>query len=352
MSLLRLPGLVDIHVHLRDPGQTHKEDFFTGTSAALAGGYTHVFDMPNNAEPIVSLERLERKIASAQKQAVSSIGFHFGSLGENFDEFEKVKDRVFGLKLYLNMTTGGFIINPDAMEKICEHWPKDKPILLHTEADIIERALAITAKSGHHAHVCHISSEAELSVVMKAKAAGISVSCGVTPHHLFLNENDKKEMGNYATMMPSLKPQSDQDFLWDNLDEIDVVESDHAPHTKEEKDQVQEVFGVPGLETSLPLLLQAEREGKLTRRQIISKCASRPREILNLSDEVDTYIEVEEVEYEVKNEDLNTKAGWSPFKGRKVFGKVQNVYIKGQQVLKDGEVVARPGSGDILVPTN
>ncbi len=352
MSLARLPGLVDIHVHLRDPGQTHKEDFFTGTSAALAGGYTHVFDMPNNAEPIVTLNRLERKITSAKAQVVSNIGFHFGSLGDNFDEFEKVKDQVFGLKLYLNMTTGGFIINPDAMEEICKHWPKDKPILLHTEADIIERALAITAKSGHHAHVCHISSEAELTTVMKAKAAGVSVSCGVTPHHLFLSEIDKKEMGNYATMMPSLKPQSDQDFLWDNLDAIDVVESDHAPHTKEEKNQAREVFGVPGLETSLPLLLQAEREGKITRKQIISKCANRPREILGLPEEDDTYIEVEEVEYEVKNENLRTKAGWSPFNGRKVFGKVQNVYIKGQQVLANGEVVARSGDGEILVPTH
>lgn len=352
MKLLRMPGLVDIHVHLRDPGQTHKEDFLTGTSAALAGGYTHVFDMPNNAEPIVTLERLETKIASTQKQAVSSIGFHFGSLGDNFDEFEKVKDKVFGLKLYLNMTTGGFIINPDAMEEICKYWPKDKPILLHTEADIIERALAITARSGHHAHVCHISSAAELRVVIKAKAAGVSVSCGVTPHHLFLNENDKKEMGNYATMMPSLKSQSDLDFLWANLDSIDVVESDHAPHTRAEKDQAQEVFGVPGLETSLPLLLQAEREGRLTREQIISKCATRPREILQLPEEDDTYIEVEEVEYEVRNEDLKTKAGWSPFNGRKVFGKVQNVYIKGRQVLANGEVVAEPGSGEILVPTH
>lgn len=352
MALLRLPGLVDIHVHLRDPGQTHKEDFLTGTSAALAGGYTHVFDMPNNAEPIVTLERLERKIDSAKKQAVSSIGFHFGSLGDNFDEFEKVKDKVFGLKLYLNMTTGGFIINPDAMEAICQHWPKDKPILLHTEADIIERALAITAKSGHHAHVCHISSEAELSVVMKAKAAGVSVSCGVTPHHLFLNEDDKKRMGNYATMMPSLKPQSDQDFLWANLDSIDVVESDHAPHTKEEKDQAQEVFGVPGLETTLPLLLQAEQEGKLTREQIINKCATRPREILKLPKEDDTYIEVEEVEYKVKNENLKTKAGWSPFDGRKVFGKVKNVFIKGRQVFANGEVLVKPGNGEVLVPTH
>src|SRR5690606_34625968 len=99
MSTITLPGLIDPHVHLRDPGQTYKEDFFTGTSAALAGGYTTVMDMPNNAEPITTLERLETKIASAKKQIVSDVGLHFGTLADNFDEFEKVVDKVTGLKV-------------------------------------------------------------------------------------------------------------------------------------------------------------------------------------------------------------------------------------------------------------
>src|SRR3990167_10228084 len=105
MKTLRLPGLVDIHVHLREPGQTYKEDFYTGTLAALAGGYTTVFDMPNNSVPITTAKRLQQKITLAKRKAVCNIGFHFGSLGNNLGEFSKVSKQTFGLKLYLNMTT-------------------------------------------------------------------------------------------------------------------------------------------------------------------------------------------------------------------------------------------------------
>src|SRR6185369_14429606 len=122
-KIITLPGLIDPHVHLRDPGQTHKEDFYTGTSAALAGGYTTVLDMPNNAEPITTLERLEAKIASAEKQIVSDIGFHFGTLGDNFAEFEKVIDKVTGLKIYMNVTTGNFKIDAGSLTEIYKAWP-------------------------------------------------------------------------------------------------------------------------------------------------------------------------------------------------------------------------------------
>src|ERR1700722_6616210 len=118
MGSITLPGLIDPHVHLRDPGQTHKEDFLSGTSAALAGGYTTIIDMPNNLTPITTEERLEAKIKSAAAQTVSDIGFHFGTLGDNFDEFEKVIDKVMGLKIYMNVTTGNFIINAERLIEI------------------------------------------------------------------------------------------------------------------------------------------------------------------------------------------------------------------------------------------
>src|SRR5437868_5507535 len=127
-KIITLPGLIDPHVHLRDPGQTHKEDFYSGTSAALAGGYTTILDMPNNAEPITSLEKLNAKIASAKLQTVCDIGFHFGSLGDNFDQFPQVIDKVKGLKIYLNVTTGNFIINKDKLLEIYKAWPSTKPI--------------------------------------------------------------------------------------------------------------------------------------------------------------------------------------------------------------------------------
>src|SRR3989344_4242333 len=148
MKTFRLPGLVDLHVHLRDPGQTHKEDFYTGTSAALAGGYVAIFDMPNNATPITTLETLEEKIQSAKNKIVCDAGFHFGSLGDYLDEFDKVKGKVFGLKLYLNVTTGNYLLEPDNLVKIYQAWPKSKPILLHAEADIIDTVLEAVRRSG------------------------------------------------------------------------------------------------------------------------------------------------------------------------------------------------------------
>lgn len=351
MKTFRLPGLVDLHVHLRDPGQTHKEDFYTGTAAALVGGYTAIFDMPNNATPVTTAATLEEKIKSAKTKAVCDVGFHFGSLGDNLEEFNTVKDKVFGLKLYLNVTTGNYLLDPDYLVKIYNAWPKDKLVLLHAESDIILTSLEVVRRTGHRTHVCHVSSREELEPILKAKAEGLPITCGVTPHHLFMTEADKKRLGNYATMKPSLKTQADQDFLWEHLAEIDVIESDHAPHTKEEKDQPDEVFGVPGLETTLPLLLQAQREGRITQEEIIDKCSTKPAEIVGIKVEDNTYIEVDPVEYELKNEELRTKAGWSPFAGHQLFGKVSQVFIRGTKVFEDGKVLAEPGSGRILQAT-
>ena len=350
MKTIRFPGLVDLHVHLRDPGQTEKEDFYTGTMAALAGGYTTVFDMPNNIDPIMNKQKLDEKIAVAKQKIVCDIGFHFGSLGDNLKEFSKVKNEAFGLKLYLNVTTGNYLLEPDNLVKIYAAWPEDKPILVHAEADIIDTVLEAVRRSGHRTHVCHVSSKAELEPIIKAKQDGWPVTCGVTPHHLFLTKADKERLGNYATMKPVLKTQADQDFLWANLDAIDVFESDHAPHTKAEKDGAEEVFGVPGLETTLPLLLQAEREGKISREQIIDKCSICPAKIMNIKIDAQTYSEIEQIEYEIKNEELKTKCGWSPFAGRKVFGKVQKVFIGGTKVYEDGEVLIKAGEGAVLKP--
>jgi dihydroorotase len=345
-SLIKLPGLIDIHVHLRDPGQTHKEDFLTGTSAALAGGFTRIFDMPNNATPVTTEAVLDEKIASAQKQIVSDTGFYFGSLGDNLDEFPKVMDRVRGLKLYLNVTTGGYKIDTDYLMKIFTAWNNPKPILLHAEADVIVTALAVAKTTGQKVHVCHVSQRSELEPILKAKAEGVKVTCGVTPHHLFLTDQDAQRMGNFGSVKPELKPQADQDYLWEHLGDIDVIESDHAPHTVSEKEAG--TFGFPGLETTLPMLLQAEQEGRITRDEIIAKLVTGPSAILGLEPEDDTFIEVEPKSFVISDEHLQTKAGWTPYKGKTGFGKVVRVTIRSQVVYEDGQILALPGSGHIL----
>jgi dihydroorotase len=346
---ITLPGLIDPHVHLRDPGQTHKEDFLSGTSAALAGGYTTVLDMPNNAEPITTLERLEAKLASARSKTVIDIGFHFGTLGDNFAEFPKVVDKVKGLKIYLNVTTGGYIINETKLLEIYKAWPSDKPILLHAEEDVSELVWDTLQAAPKATHMCHVSSRAELEFVIKAKDAGLPLTCGVTPHHLFLTDQDAERLGAFGYMKPFLKPKAEQDFLWQNLDYIDVIESDHAPHTKAEKESENPPFGVPGLETTLPLMLTAEAEGKLTRAQLIDRLHTNPARIFDITSDDTTQVEVDMNEYEIKNETLLTKAGWSPFAGRRVIGKVKHVVLRGETVYADGRVLAKPGSGRILL---
>ncbi len=346
---ITLPGLIDPHVHLRDPGQTHKEDFLSGTSAALAGGFTAVLDMPNNAEPITTLERLEAKLAIAEDRVVSDIGFHFGTLGDNFAEFPKVIDKVMGLKIYLNVTTGGFIIDKSKLLDIYRAWPGNKPILLHAEDDVSDLVMNTLQAAPKATHICHVSSRAELEFVIKAKDAGLPLTCGVTPHHLFLSDKDAERLGPYGHVKPTLKPSPEQFFLWRHLDYIDVIESDHAPHTKADKAGQPPPFGLPGLETTLPLILTAQAEGWLTQAQLIEKLHTNPARIFGVPTDETTHIEVNMTEYEITNDDLKTKAGWSPFAGRRVVGKVSRVVLRGQPVYENGRLLAKPGSGRVLI---
>lgn len=346
-STITLPGLIDPHVHLRDPGQTQKEDLLTGTSAALAGGFTTVLDMPNNSDPVFTVERLKAKIALAKQKAVCNIGFYFGSQGDNLDEFAEAAEYAVGLKLYLNITTGNFLMNPSHLKKIYAAWPAHLPVLLHAEEDVIDVAVESLKGLGRRVHICHMPSREILEKIIKAKQAGLPVTCGVTPHHLFLNDKDAERLGVYGQMKPSLKPQADVDFLWEHLDDIDLFESDHAPHTHAEKQEG--AFGVPGLETTLPLLLTAEREGKISREQIIDKCHTQAVKLFGLKTDNSTTVEVAMEEYEVSNDGLQTKCGWTPFAGQRVVGKVQKVTLHGNIVYENGKILAAPGSGQIIL---
>lgn len=348
MPNVTLPGLIDPHVHLREPGQSHKEDFYSGTSAALAGGYTTIVDMPNNAVPITSEKLLNQKIALASQKTVCDLGFNFGTLGNNFDEFPAVFDKVNGLKIYLNMTTGGFIVDKSKLAEIYKAWQSEKPIFLHAENDVSDLVLSTLRAIPRRTHICHVSGQAELEFVMKAKDEGLPITCGVTPHHLFLNDQDREKLGSFGHMKPYLKAESDRKFLWNHLDGFDIIESDHAPHTKKEKLSDNPPFGVPGLETTLPLMLTAEAEGKITRRQLLDKLHFAPSKLIDIIPDESTKIEVSMNEYEIKNEDLLTKAGWSPFVGKKVIGKVKKAYIHGNLVFENGNVLSAPGSGKII----
>lgn len=351
--MITLPGLIDIHVHLRTPGQTYKEDFLTGTSAAIAGGFTTIFDMPNNKTPIASNTLLDEKMKLAQTQTVSNIGFYFGSLGDNLDEFEKVKTKAFGIKLYLNETTGNFLINEETLGNIYNAWFGGS-ILVHAEDDAVSAVIQNVERTRKATHFCHISLKSDLEQIMRAKERGLPVTCGVTPHHLFLTQEDSQKLGPFGTMKPYLKSANDVSYLWKNIQHIDVIESDHAPHTKEEKENPSDgksPFGVPGLETTLPLLLTAVNQEKLTIDDIKRLCHTNPKKILKIPN-IETgmiYIDMDE-EYVIDNNRLFTKCAWSPFNGWQMQGKVKKVTIENNTVFENGNVLTKPGSGRVITP--
>lgn len=402
MSKLILPGFIDPHVHLRDPGQTHKEDFYTGTCAALNAGFTTILDMPNNKIPITTLDALDKKIKIAKQKIVCDVGFYFGSLGDNLDAFEKVKNKTLGLKLYLNQTTGNFLIDKEKLKSIFVAWSmslhssilyKEKPILVHAEDEMLDIVISLARKLGNKVHVCHISTAQDLKQIIKAKEQGLNISCGVTPHHLFLTEKDVKRLGAFAKMKPQLQSKQNQDFLWKNLKFIDVIESDHAPHTIEEKlgkargdtkgrdpdptslesfegqaalslacpprwaggkvgagpRAVPPPFGVPGLETTLSLLLTAVSEKRLAVDDVIRLCHTNPARIFGIKTDPQTKIEIDlNTKYSILNTSLFTKCKWSPFRGMKVRGKVKKVFIRGKKVFENGKILAKKGSGQII----
>jgi carbamoyl-phosphate synthase/aspartate carbamoyltransferase/dihydroorotase len=338
MALTRWPGLIDPHVHLRDPGATQKEDFATGSAAAVAGGVTFMIDMPNNVQPCVTIERLEEKIRLADQKGKCDIGFHYGTDGKNLDSFAAAaaNPRVYGLKVYLNHTTGEMLIEDVAvLAEIFKTWPAEKPILVHAEGMQLAGALTLAGLYGKKLHVCHISQAIEVELVRRVKAFGQPITAGVCPHHLFLTGAARETHGSHAVMKPPLGEEADKAALWEGLTDgtIDCVETDHAPHTLEEKEADPAPFGVPGLETSLGLMLSAVHDGELSLDDVKRLMHDAPAKIFNVPPQPDTYIEFDPDEsYEIAPP-FESKAQWSPFVGMTAYGKVRQVVLRGETVV-------------------
>jgi dihydroorotase-like cyclic amidohydrolase len=345
MALQRFPGLIDVHVHLREPGATHKEDFITGTRAAIKGGFTFIIDMPNNAPPTISKERLEEKISLTDEKAVCDVGFHFGTNGKNLEEFPAAiaSPRVFGLKIYCNHTTGEMLIEDvTLLNEVFKAWQSSKPILVHAEGVQLAAALSLARLHERRLHVCHITQAIEVELVRLAKSKGQDVTAGVCPHHLFMTEKDRETMKGYATMKPPLGTIEDQQALWKGLNDgsIDVVETDHAPHTKEEKEKDPPAYGVPGLETAAGLLFKAAHDGLIREADVTTFLYTNPRKIFNIPEQQDTYIELDpQKEYAIGEDGYESKCGWSPFDGWTAYGKVETVVLRGKTLLKDGKII-------------
>lgn len=351
MKIIQIPTLVDVHVHLREPGATQKEDFESGTKAAVAGGYTQILDMPNNNPPTVTPKELNEKIKLANDRIWCDLGFNFGATADSSKYFKSIKKNVFGLKVYMNQTTGPLLVDKSKdLNLIFKSWKSILPIMVHAQGETVELAIKLAKKYKKGLHVCHVTSD-QITSITKAKKEGMVISCEVSPHHLFLNTEDVKKLGPLAIMKPPLLTKKGQKKLWQNLDKIDMIATDHAPHTLEEKfDQSSPKYGVPGLETTPPLMLNAMSEGLISQERLIKMTSTDPRRIFHLPDQPNTYIEIDlSKEYKISNINLFTKCAWTPFIGKKGRGVIKNVVLRGKSIFKDGEFQGKP-SGKTISP--
>lgn len=347
-KLVRLPGLIDVHVHLREPGGTHKEDFASGTAAALAGGVTMVCAMPNTRPPIIDAPALALAQKLAEAGARCDFALFLGASSENAGTLGAVAGSAAGLKLYLNETFSELRL--DSVAQWMEHfetWPSHLPIVAHAERQSVAAVLMVAQLTRRSVHICHVARKEEILLIKTAKAQGLPVTCEVAPHHLFLNREDLERLGSgKGEVRPELGSREDMEALWENMAVIDCFASDHAPHTLEEKCGPKPPPGFPGLETMLPLLLTAVSEGRLSLDDLLQRLHHNPRRIFHLPLQEDTYVEVDlEHEWTVPSHMPFSKAHWTPFEGQKVKGTVRRVVLRGEVAYIDGQVLVPPGYG-------
>ncbi len=383
-----LPGLIDAHVHFREPGSSSKEDWFTGSSAAAAGGVTTVLDMPNTQPPTSTIEQLNRKREIAQSKSIIDYGFHFGASADNLNELSALENNVASVKFYMSETTGSLRVDNDAV--IFEEFKllADKKILatIHAEnrdmiqywtnklkekkeanaidytntrpnicaADALNQMMYLSKMAGNRIHFCHVSTREEIMLLKNSKTEKITAE--TTPHHLFLTKEDIKKLGNYSKVNPPLRSIEDQKKLWDAVHSglIDIISTDHAPHLPEEKnrDILMASAGMPGVETMLPLLLNEVNKGNLKITDITRLTAVNPAKIFQIKNkgmikegyDADLVIIDLKKEAKVDNSKLLTKCGWSPFNGRKLKGWPTKTFVRGNKVFDEGSIIKTQGN--------
>jgi dihydroorotase len=349
---LEIAGMVDPHVHLRDLDWSAKATFESETAAALAGGYWAVLDMPNTPPTTVTPARLAAKAGRLAGAARCDYGLYVGADGEpDPDGYAAMAPGCVGLKVYCDATTGELLVSDQRRRR--EHllaWGRTtrKPVAVHAEGTTLEAVLALVRELRIPVHFCHVSERREVELLRAAKADGLPVSVGVTPHHLTLTADDAARLGAYGLVRPALKSRADVDALWAAVADgiVDVVESDHAPHTRAEKESADPPFGLPGLETTLPILGLAVHEGRLAPERLVDLLARDPQRIFGLRVPPGTWTQVDLASsWVISDGELRTAPGWSPFHGLRVWGRVTEVRIRGRLAFDGEAVVAAPGEG-------
>jgi dihydroorotase len=381
-GLYILPGAIDIHVHLRDLLQSEKEDYESGTRAAAAGGVTTVVDMPNSVPPVLNQEVLDEKISRARQQRFVNIGFYAGIPKNPLNFEDSLSPLILGVKVYPHSPLGNGIYTKkrilDCMKISAKH---EIPLLLHPDAskprskpeDIddyfkihscenevksLQMFLDAQNEVGGRIHTCHVSCDKTMCFLVPQRA-GHNLTAEVTPHHLFLKRSDFKYKRGYAKMLPPLRFDNDNESLLLFMRQcgIDCVVSDHAPHTKTEKTApfLEAAAGIPGLETTVPLMLTEVFEGRLSWVEYLRCCCSAPAQILGIRGkglltkgcDADVTLVAKE-EWHVNGSNFYSKAKITPFEGRKLLAKPIVTLVGGEIVFSHDEFRIDPGVAGIV----
>jgi carbamoyl-phosphate synthase/aspartate carbamoyltransferase/dihydroorotase len=345
---MKIPGLIDPHVHLREPGGVHKEDWNSGTAAALAGGFTLVLAMPNTQPPVTDAASLDLPLAAARTKARCDYAQYLGAGAENVETAAALAPQVAGLKMYLDQTYGPLRLDDMALWMAhLARWPAGVPVVAHAEGRTLAAVILMAALFDRPVHLAHVSRREEILLIRAARQRGFKVTCEVCPHHLFLTEQDAGAIGpGRCEVRPRLATAADRQALWDNLDVVDCFATDHAPHLLSEKDGPNPPPGFPGLETALPLLWTAVSDGRLTLDDLVRRTVMSPRRIFSLPEQAETWVEIDpDASWEIRAAGGQSRCGWTPFEGWHVRGRVRRVHLRGRLVYEDGAVLAPPGYG-------
>ena len=366
-----LPGVIDDQVHFREPGLTHKEDLAHASRACAKGGVTSFLEMPNTVPNTITQAALEDKLATASKSSLVNYGFYVGATTENVDVL-KHATRTPGIKIFIGSSTGNLLVDEQAaLEKIfaestltiCAHcedettvranaakYANETDIAFHSkvrdhEAAVIAtaRAIDLAQRHNHRFHVLHVSTANEIELIQNG---GPLITSEVCPHHLFFNVDDYPRLGSLVKMNPSIKNKTDNEQLWQALCDgvIDIVATDHAPHTMDEKREPYPKCpsGLPAVENSLALMLNQVNQGKCTIEQVVKWMCSRPAEIWNMKRkgrievgyDADLTLVDMDLTQTVLNENQETKCGWTPWHGEDLTGWPIATWVMGKQVFK------------------